>query len=221
MQDRDYHDLAHLRQARTVFPDDADILFLSGCEHETFASHATQAAARAAQMPSGFTFEIGSERAELREAERLLRRALRQNAGLTEARVRLGRVLQLRGNHAEAAGELRQAAAAVEEDLLRYFVALFLGAAEEALGNDAQATASYARAAALYPTAQSPHLALSALARRRGDRTGALNALQRTFDLSKTDSERQDPWWTYHVAHGRHAEALLEELRRPFLEPQP
>jgi hypothetical protein len=109
----------------------------------------------------------------------------------------------------------------VEEDLLRYFVALFLGAAEEALGNDAQATASYARAAALYPTAQSPHLALSALARRRGDRTGALNALQRTFDLSKTDSERQDPWWTYHVAHGRHAEALLEELRRPFLEPQP
>jgi tetratricopeptide (TPR) repeat protein len=221
MQDREYHDLAHLRQARTVFPDDADILFLSGCAHETFASPATQAAVRGAQMPFGFTLEIGSERAELREAERLLRRALRENAGLIEAQLRLGRVLFLRGRHAEAAGELRQAAAGVEEDLLRYFGALFLGAAEEALGHDQQAAASYARAAELYPTAQSPHLALSALARRRGDRTSALIALQRTFDLSKTGSERQDPWWTYHLAQGRNAEALLDELRRPFREPRP
>ena len=172
-------------------------------------------------MPFGFTFEIGSERAELREAERLLRQALRENARLIEARVRLGRVLLLRGRHDEAAGELRQAAAAADEDLLRYFVALFLGAAEEALGNEERAAASYARAAELYPTAQSPHLALSALARRRGDRAGALDALQRTFDLSKVDSERQDPWWTYHLAHGRNAEALLAELRRPFLEPRP
>jgi tetratricopeptide (TPR) repeat protein len=221
MQGRDYHDPAHLGQARTVFPNDADILFLSGCEHETFAGRAIQAAAHAARMPFGFTFEVGSERAELREAERRLRRALRENAGLTEARIRLGRVLLLRGRHDEAADELRQAATAAEEDLLRYFGALFLGAAEEALGNYERAAASYAQASKLYPTAQSPHLAVSALARRRGDRTGALAALQRAFDLPKIDSEQGDPWWTYHTAHGRNADALLDELWRPFLEAQP
>jgi hypothetical protein len=220
MQSRDYHDLAHLRQARRLFPNDADILFLSGCEHEAFAGAGIQAA-RAAGLPAGFRFEVRSDRAELGEAERFFRRALSLNPGLTEARLRLGRVLLLRGRHKEAADELRQAYASVDDDLLRYYSALFLGAAEEALGNHERAAESYARAADLYPTAQSPHLALSALARRRGDREGALREIQRVFDLPATGPERQDPWWTYLVAQARNADRRLEELRRPFLEPQP
>jgi hypothetical protein len=95
---------------------------------------------------------------------------------------------------------------------------LFLGAAEEGLGNDDNARASYLAASELFAAAQSPHLALSALARRRGDRAGALAAMERVFELPPTQPERDDPWWTYHLAHGRNANMLLEELRQPFLE---
>jgi len=75
---------------------------------------------------------------------------------------------------------------------------------------------AYERAAALYPMAQSPLLALSELARRQGNRPAALRALQRVFDLPSTEPERSDPWWRYHVEQARNVDELLEELRRPF-----
>ena len=33
-----------------------------------------------------------------------------------------------------------------------------------------------------------------------------------------TGNDRDDPWWTYHVAQARNTDRLLEDLRRPFLE---
>ena len=97
-----------------------------------------------------------------------------------------------------------------------YYGNLFLGAAEEELGHRDAARLAYEQAAALYPDAQSPLVALSRLARRYGDRPGALRAIQRVFALSSDANERNDPWWTYNVAQARNADALLEELRRPF-----
>ena len=66
-----------------------------------------------------------------------------------EVRLRLGRVLLLRGRYKEAADELRLATTSAEEDLLRYYGALFLGAAEEALEDYDGANAAYARGAQL------------------------------------------------------------------------
>ena len=70
--------------------------------------------------------------------------------------------------------------------------AMFLGAAEEGSGRFDQARAAYESAAAPFPAAQSPLLALSALATRRGDRTSALKHIQRLFDLpaSRPTAER-------------------------------
>ena len=218
MQNRDYHDPVHLTRARGAFPNDADILFLSGCEREEYARPDTQAAARAAVLPNGITFDLRSEREELGQAEAFYRRALALKPDVPETRLRLGRVMLLRGRYKEAASELRLANGSAGEDLLRYYGALFLGAAEEALGDHAAASAAYREAARLYPAAQSPHLALSALARRRGDRAGALAEIRRVFELPASPPARDDPWWTYHGAQARNADALLEELRRPFLE---
>jgi tetratricopeptide (TPR) repeat protein len=218
MQKRNYHDPVHLMRARGVFPNDADILFLSGCEREEYARPDTQAAARAAVLPSGITLDIRSEREELAQAEAFFRRALALNPDVPEARLRLGRVLLLRGRYKEAADELRLATTSAGENLLRYYGTLFLGAAKEALGDDGGASAAYAAGAQLYPAAQSPRLALSALARRRGDRPGALTEIQRVFDLPASPAARDDPWWTYHTAQARNADVLLEELRQPFLE---
>jgi hypothetical protein len=100
---------------------------------------------------------------------------------------------------------------------LLYDGELFLGAAEEALGNYAASRVAFERASTLYPTAQSPLLALSELARRRGDRAGALGALRQVFALPAIESDRIDPWWKYQVAQARNADQLLDDLRRPFL----
>ena len=78
-------------------------------------------------------------------------------------------------------------------------------------------TAAYEEASARFPDAQSPLLALSQLARRRGDRAGALAAIARVFALpSPAERERTDPWWTYNTAQARNADDLLEGVRAPF-----
>ncbi len=221
MQNSEQYNDKHLVRARNMFPDDADIAFLSGCQREIYAGANFQSAARSAVLPSGITLDIGSESRNLKDAEGFFRRALALNPRLVESRVRLGHVLLARGKAQDASDELRPAVAAADDPLLLYFGSMFLGAAEEALGHFPDARDSYARAAALYPRAQSPYLALSALATRRGDRAGALAEIQHVFDLKGAAEERADPWWVYLVAQARNADALLEELWRPFLEAQP
>jgi hypothetical protein len=60
-------------------------------------------------------------------------------------------------------------------------------------------------------------IALSQLARRRGDRTGALAAIARMFALPMPeDGDRRDPWWFYTTAQARNADDLLDAMRAPF-----
>ena len=217
MQAVEEHDTVHLNRARAMFPADPDILFLSGTQREAYAAPRIQIGMRSAVLADGVKFDIASARLELRQAERFFRRALEAKPDHVEARLRLGRVLGLLGQHADAARELRQVVGSVDEDVLRYYGELFLGAEEEALSQFDPAFAAYQRAAALYPAAQSPWLALSSLGRRRGDRAEAQRALQHLFDLPSSAGGADDPWWTYYVAQARDVDALLDSLRRPFL----
>jgi tetratricopeptide (TPR) repeat protein len=146
-------------------------------------------------------------------AQGFLKKAVAADPNAAEARLHFGRVLGLLGRHQEAAAELSQALDAIDDPANEYYASLFLGREEEALGRYDAARRAYERAASLYPGAQSPHLALSQLAWHGADRGGALKALREA--LAATDD---DPWWTYAVVHARQADALLEELRRPFLE---
>jgi tetratricopeptide (TPR) repeat protein len=217
MQYREDHDTQHLDRARAIFPDDPDILFLSGCQRESYAAPSIQAATRTVTLPPGLTVGVGSDRAELRLAEGFFKRALAKQPDMGETHLRLGRVLGLEGRHADAAAEIRQAMSLLGETPLRYYGELFLGAEEEALGRVDAARDAFDRAAALFPSAQSPLIALSELAKRRGDRAGALAAIQRLFALPPAGREgRDDPWWSYHTAQARDADALLDALQRPF-----
>jgi tetratricopeptide (TPR) repeat protein len=216
MQREGHHENTHLDRARALFPNDADLLFLTGAQHETYAGPPIQTAVRSAVMPTGVQIAVGSERAELRDAERYLRRALDVNPEFVEARLRLGHVLALTDRDAEAARELERALASSDEPVLAYFGALFLGAVEETRGHVEAAKALNERAAALYPRAQSPRLALSELARRAGSRDEALGEIAHVFALGRDAGNESDPWWTYDTAPGRHADALLERLRAPF-----
>ena len=87
------------RVRSSCFPTDPDILFFAASAHETFAGVRTQSAMRSIKSPRDVTFDVQDEGAELRRAEQLYKRALERNPRLVEARIRLGRVLGLRGRH--------------------------------------------------------------------------------------------------------------------------
>jgi len=216
MESRKHHQPDHHDRALQIFPRDPDILFLDGCLHEVGSMPLLQNAARSAVLPPGMVMSIESDRAELRKAESSLRRALEAKPDFAEARLRLGRVLARLGRHEDAARELRQALPALGDDRLRYYGQLFLGGEARALGDAAAARDAFGRAAALFPTAQSPRLALSELARSQGNRTAALRAIDDVFAMTPVESERDDPWWQYDVVQARNADELLAELWRPF-----
>jgi tetratricopeptide (TPR) repeat protein len=218
MQLKEDHDKVHLDLARQLFPNDPDILFLSACQHETYAGASIQAAVKSATLPTGVTIDVNSDHFELRDAEAFFRRALQIKADFPEARLRYGRVLDMLGKHAEAVAELRRAIGGLTDRQMLYYAGLFLGASEEALGNRDAARVAYEQAAELFPMAQSPLLALSQLARRYGDRGGALRAIDRLFALPEADLDAHtEPWWWYYVAQARDADDLLEAMQRPYL----
>ncbi len=220
LQRDDKYEVGHLEHARELFPDDATVAFLSGCQHEAYASPRVQSVARTVTLPYGVSLGVDPPAVELRRAARFFRRALELDRAFDEARIRLGRVLGLLERHAEAATELQRATQSVSDPLLRYYAELFLGAEHEALGQFDAARAAYGRAAGLSDRAQAPHVALSHLARRTGDRAAALRALGEAFEAGRRSGGPDDPWWTYPSVAGRNASDLLERLWRPFRSEQ-
>jgi len=216
-ENREEHETVHVSQALALFPDDATVLFFAGGLHQAYASERIQAVVRRVHLPPGMSVDVGSAHSELQLAEKLFRKAVAADPENSEIRLHLGRVLGLLGHHPDAAAELQRAAAAIDDPLNQYYAALFLGAEQEALGQLDAARTSYERAAEFYPGTQSPYLALSQLAWRRGDRQAALDAIRQAIDAYEGD-----PWWIYDVAHVRHADALLDALWKPFrAEPGP
>jgi hypothetical protein len=214
MLNREQLDLWHFERALETFPNDDQVLLLSGRLHETLAGARIQAATQAA--PKIANIDIGSSGAELRRAERLFRLAIESDESLTEARVRHGRVLGRLGRHREAIDELRLATPTIKDSRLLYYAALFLGAEAEALGSRNEAQQSYKRAASLYPEAQSPRLALSRMAALEGNRVAAFRAIQEVTTLPIDAEHREDPWWIYSVGQVREVDALLDQLQERF-----
>jgi tetratricopeptide (TPR) repeat protein len=181
--------------------------------HEYFAGVRIQSVMRSMKAPREVTFDVREAGAELRLAERLYTRALERNPGFLEARIRLGRVLGLRGRHEEAVAQLRRGQLA-DEPLLQFYTHLFLGGELEALGNGVEARQSYERAAALAPMAQSPLIGLSRLADQAGDRAAAREAIARVLKLPHNELERVDPWWVYEIVQARGVDGLLADVRQ-------
>ncbi len=217
---RRFSDLdSHLYHAGKLFPRDADICLLTACFHETLASPPVQSVIESAPIPRQ-SISVRTASDELGLARDAFDRALEAKPGHLEARFRRAHVLAMQGKHQEAERELTAAVDAPASMPLLYYGLLFLGSEEEALGHHDAARAAYERARALFPGAQSPYLALSQLARASGDTAGAVGAAQRLFGLPATSRERLDPWWMYYANCGPDADALLADLRKPFMSPK-
>jgi hypothetical protein len=206
-------EVSHFIRALELFPDDPDVLFLAASAHESFAGVRTQSVMRSLKAPRDVIFDVKDEGTELRLAEQLYKRALERNPALTEARIRLGRVLALRGRHDEAIEQLKQGQTA-SEPVLRFYAHLFLGGVFEALGNGPEARRSYERAVAIQPTAQSALFGLSRVADQAGDKAAAREIVARVLRLPASGFERADPWWVYEVVQARGVDGLLADVRQ-------
>ena len=206
------HNLAdlepHVTRALERFPGDAGILFDAGCFYETFASPLTQIplaedAARAeARAPAGMFVVSRPAARMLVEAEKHFQRAVAADPSFVEASVRLGRVLTLRGRTQEAVTVLRRAAGHGTDRIVQYYGWMFYGAALGQAGLPDEGLQAFRSAAALYPTAQSPQLAISQLAADSGNPALARAALERVF-APAAGSRPDDPWWNYFASSGR------------------
>lgn len=204
----------HMAKARQVLPADAEILFYSGAMHETMAAPFVQEAARRITLPPGMVLDVTSARTHLRAARTFFRRALDAAPGRAEARVRLGRVLGMLGDHREAAVELERALSVPLTPRLEYYASLFLGGEHVRLGRPDAARKSFARASALYPAAQSPRLGLSTVARAAGRRGEAAEVLMGAVTGQHPGDDSRDPWWTYFAENKEEADRLLAAWRK-------
>lgn len=201
-----------LENAREMLPSDDRILFYSGVLHEVWASPLHQKM----QLPPRIEVTYGSEASELKKAEGFFRKSIEVNPNSPETRLRLGRVLGRLGRRHQAVAELQLAAASIKDPQLLYYTSLYLGFEYSMLSRRSEARTQYERAAMLYPTAQSPLLALSQLARSGDDVKGAFFDIQRVFALPRTDLWKDDPWWIYDLSHVRDADALMAKMHEIF-----
>lgn len=227
---RAYGDAAsHLEHAATLLPDDARIVFDRACLAEFNGLPASQqlltdedlvvVRARAAGRPVP---ERGSVIARLAglpppevantDAERLLRHALRIDPSLVEARVRLARLLVLRGRAADAITELASALETNRDPVVAFYAHLFAGRAERVRGRLDAAAGHYRAAQALFPEAQSALLGGSQIALLQADQAGALAPIRKLPPTAADRTSGSDPWWQYGIGVGRNADALLRAL---------
>jgi len=216
----------HLHHASMVLPDDALAVFDRGCYAEILGLPMHQAlepdpdAGRRARASGGApTWTTPGSEPALRippaeqtnaEAERLFRRALAIDPSLVEARVRLARLLDLRGRHEEAGAELEAALAQHPTGAVAFYAHLFAGRAAHATGRSDEAARHYQGALDIFPDAQSALLAASHLALTRSDVPAALVPVAHLG--ARSNAFTADPWWRYHLGAGRDAEGLLTTL---------
>ena len=206
--------LSHERAALELFPDDDHVLFQAGALHEAIATSQYQQGVTTRRV--GGMSLMGSADVERRRAEQLLRQALKINPNHVEARLRLGQVLGQRGRSADALVELRRVETETTDPLLSYYTLLFIGREEGTLNNLEAARSAYRRAASLFARAQSPHLGLSELAMRIGNRPEAARALDVIWNWGQIREDDDDPWRLYPYAAGRDGESMLAEIGKAF-----
>ncbi len=202
---------SHLNRARQVFPQSADVWVDSAYLHHVLSSPAIQASVQQLRA-NDVSVAIGSRTSELERAERFFREALAIAPDDADARLRLGHALSGLGRRKEAALELRKAIDAKPDGRRTYLAVLLLGREEEALGRRDEARRRYEQAAGLYPSAQSPRLALSRLAQHTGDRAGAQLSLRNLVRVSGRDPS--DPWWEFYEPHKEDADILVTRMRQ-------
>ena len=149
---------------------------------------------------------------DLALADDLYRKALVLDPTLLEARLRLGRILALRG-HIEASLGLLRSIGTGDEAASVYLARLFEGESLERSGRLDEAERAYADAAGAMPRAQSAAIAAAYLRHADGRRPDAASRIQATMTDSEPLDAAADPWYWYTRGTAWRAAGYLATLR--------
>jgi len=147
---------------------------------------------------------------DVRDAETALRKALGLDPSLAEARLRLGRVLQLTNRRSTAEIEFKSilAAEGSADSLTLYLAGVFLGRIQEDAHRLADAKTSYEDAIRRYPFGVVARIALGQVLVALGRQVDGLAASRSVFG-AETRPSRPDPWVGFPVAnYGRVTQRL-------------
>ncbi len=158
---------------------------------------------------------VGKDQAMARrlldQAERAYAEAQRHPTVAAEAATRRALVLHRLGRHQAALEALDQADACPANPTVRYWTSLFRGRVLETLGRLDEARTAYEMAAAIWPGAQTPVVALAALLQRQGRVAEAIRAAEAA---RATPAGTINPWWQYWSGDLRFLDQWLGELRK-------
>jgi tetratricopeptide (TPR) repeat protein len=221
----------HLEHAGLLFPTDARIAFDRGCLAEALGMPRSQFAIDSllARRPANrgsalFVPGMGSNpnpRAEFQtarasndEAEKRFRQTLQIDPTFAEARIRLARLLELKGKPDDARKELETALRGPMPDpVVVYYAHLFAARADLALKQPDPASAHIRDALALFPDAQTALIVESQLALMKSDADGALAPVRHLAGLVGDPNHLEDPWWVYDTGAGRLVDYMLAEMK--------
>lgn len=189
-------------ECQGAFPGAAEACLAAGTVYEFSAFPDGLGGSRVARAPADL----------VHEAETEYRQALAIDPSLLEARLRLGRVLQRSGRPEEALGELQTVASASDGGATAALAHLFLGELLEHVGRMDEAAQQYRAALDLDPTLQPAGLALGGVLARRGDRTGAVEILERI--LRNGCPVGPPRLFAYRLGLGLRARAAIDALRK-------
>jgi len=147
---------------------------------------------RAAVIPN-----YSSPMSRLTYAESFYRRALTLDPHLTEARLRLGRVLFLRNQREPARHELVSVTQISRDPALLYLAHLFQGALAQSVSDFQSARREYQLALELGPRYQTASIALSFVEHLAGRESAAREVMAQWQESRRSPSDESDPWWDY------------------------
>ena len=213
-----------LEHGRQNLPRDAALLYESGVLQEQIATYAASIAdestpARAFESAPQSVWQTGPRlgtrsvalwRSSLDKASRWLQAVIAADPSNDLARLHLGRVHALRGNHDEASALLKPLASGTAGIDTLYLATMFLGAMEQRRGRNDEAERMYRQAMARVPTAQSAYVALSELLQKSGRGDQARQVL--TGMLRQPADVRSEPWWWYLAEAPEDVRRLADEL---------
>jgi tetratricopeptide (TPR) repeat protein len=203
--------LEHFERACRDLPADAPLLIASAWLDE----RAALAVGTWEKFPnkSAVSRAVREKGIYLASAVRRLSAALRIDPSATEAALRLGHVLMLLGDTAQAQSVLSDVVnrTGITADHA-YLARLFLGRVREQVDDAAGADVLYRDASTRIPSGQSARMAIADQLYNSGDARHAADAIE---DIVTADPDRRvdDPWIVYLIGHLPRGLALRDELR--------
>jgi tetratricopeptide (TPR) repeat protein len=187
---------------RARFPDDALIALALAQAYEARGTSLAGSGAGPGRLQASS--------ADLGAAEGIYRELLSRDPSQAEARLRLGRVLELRGQRDQALAEMGQAAAAPDKRV-QYLSHLFAGDLLRRQSRIPEARQQLAQALAAWPSGQAAALSLAETLHAAGDGEAAAKTLATALGAGAS-MPTPDPFRTYQCGDRAEHKALLEAL---------